>query len=361
MPTVSVITPTHDRADVISEAIASVQHQTFDDFEHVIVDDGSTDATPEIVQAWMDRDDRIRYRRLEQQQGHAAAQNRGLEAAEGDYIAVLDSDDLYRPDRLDATVSAMRDADENVAGVVHPYLAKHATHRYVHETATGTIDFDGLAERNVIAGMSNTLFRRSVAEDIGGFDEQMASTVDYDFQLRIAQDHDIVGLEEVLTVHRFDVSGVQDDAWRKRQGLIRLLAKHHEDLTARNTADRLMRVGRACLRLERTEEALTCFERAERVCPEDKRGELTRDIGISYLLAGHSAQARSALMDRLKTDPTSVRAIAGFVASFARDGRGAYDRFRRWYRTGQSVYQRLPTEHGYGRSRLRMPNIALEE
>ena len=97
---VSVITPTYNCAKFIAETIESVQAQTYENWEMVIVDDCSTDDTKAIVDAYMAKDSRIKYHCLEENSGAAVARTKAMELAEGEYMAFCDSDDLWMPDKL---------------------------------------------------------------------------------------------------------------------------------------------------------------------------------------------------------------------------------------------------------------------
>lgn len=105
MPVVSVIMPTYNGALFIEDAVASVLRQTFDDFELIVVDDGSTDDTTDKLRRF--RDSRVRYLALKNNQGSAQATCTGLQAAGGRYIALLDSDDVALPHRLATQVRLM--------------------------------------------------------------------------------------------------------------------------------------------------------------------------------------------------------------------------------------------------------------
>lgn len=99
MPCFSIVIPTYNRAHMLPKALESVYHQTFPDWECIIVDDGSTDNTKEIVQKWTDRDNRFRYI-YQQNAERSAARNKGIENAKGEWICFLDSDDYFLPERL---------------------------------------------------------------------------------------------------------------------------------------------------------------------------------------------------------------------------------------------------------------------
>ena len=108
-PLVSIITPAYRAASFIEETIASVRAQTVDDFEHLIVDDRSPDDTAAVVQAWAYRDPRIVCIRHDTNGGPARARNTALARAQGQYIAFLDSDDLWVPEKLERQLAFMRE------------------------------------------------------------------------------------------------------------------------------------------------------------------------------------------------------------------------------------------------------------
>jgi len=100
-PIVSIITPSFNAAKFIAETIQSVRNQTFENWEMIIVDDASTDNTEEVVKAVSEGDPRIVFERLSNNSGTAVARNRGLELSRGRFIAFLDSDDLWDPNKLE--------------------------------------------------------------------------------------------------------------------------------------------------------------------------------------------------------------------------------------------------------------------
>jgi glycosyltransferase involved in cell wall biosynthesis len=113
-PTVSVVIPTYNSPDLLLETIASVQAQTFGDFEIVVIDDGSTDDTPQRLAELATTEPRLRVVR-QQNAGIGAARNRGIDEARGHYVAVLDHDDLWEPEKLETQVRWMQEHPEAVA------------------------------------------------------------------------------------------------------------------------------------------------------------------------------------------------------------------------------------------------------
>lgn len=110
---VSVITPSYNTAEFISETIESVLSQTYDNWEMIIVDDCSTDNTDDVVSEYSARDPRIRYIKNDTNLGAALTRNRALDEARGQWIAFLDSDDLWEPDKLEQQINFMKNGNIN--------------------------------------------------------------------------------------------------------------------------------------------------------------------------------------------------------------------------------------------------------
>ena len=110
---VSIITPTYNCGRFIARTIDSVLAQTYINWEMVIVDDCSQDDTKEVVKGYMEKDSRIRYECLESNSGAAVARTRAMELAEGQYMAFLDSDDIWKPEKLEKQLRFMEDNDVN--------------------------------------------------------------------------------------------------------------------------------------------------------------------------------------------------------------------------------------------------------
>jgi len=196
-PTVSVVIPTYNRADILGRAIRSVLGQTFEDFEVLIVDDASADHTDEVVRGFSDA--RIRFLRQSENAGVGAARNRGMREAAGQYVALLDSDDAWLPQKLERQVDRLASAPDRVALV---YTGIVRVQEDGTEVATRPIDrgnvWARMLRRNVIDGTSTVLFRRSVIDRIGFFDEGMPAIEDYDYWVRLTREYEVDVVPEPL-------------------------------------------------------------------------------------------------------------------------------------------------------------------
>ncbi len=120
MPKVSVVVLTHNRRRLLRRAISSILNQTFQDFEIVLVDDASTDNTPEVVRSFGDA--RIKYIRHEVNKGEAGSRNTGVTSSSGDYIAFLDDDDEWLPEKLEQQVRLLDSSPSQVGAVYTGFL-----------------------------------------------------------------------------------------------------------------------------------------------------------------------------------------------------------------------------------------------
>lgn len=184
MTKVSIITSTYNRCNRLAKAIESVQKQTFQDYEHIIVDDGSTDGTAEIVKGF--NDPKIKYIKRPKNFGtDTRPKNDGILKAQGEYIAFLDDDCEYRPDHLQALVSELDKQPENIPLVYGDRWLVDET-KSIGDQLGITSDFNAalLMQRNYI-DMSDVLVRKQALYDVGGFDEEYRKYVDWNLWVRL--------------------------------------------------------------------------------------------------------------------------------------------------------------------------------
>ncbi|MHC4664341.1 MAG: glycosyltransferase family 2 protein [Planctomycetota bacterium] len=204
MPEVSVIIPTYNSADLVVEAIDSVLVQTYKDYELIIVDDGSTDDTAKVVEAYGDR---VRY--LYQENAHiAAARNNGFRVSAGKYIAQLDADDLWLPEKLEKQLALFRNYPD--AGMVYcdSYICNYGREHqrdqvysklYVPQLS-GYV-FEYFFKTNPLC-TSSAVISRVVWEELGGLDTTMRGGQDTEFFMRITAFRPVYCCPEPLMIYR---------------------------------------------------------------------------------------------------------------------------------------------------------------
>ena len=222
IPAVSVLMAVRDGAPWVAEAVASVLGQTAGDLELIVVDDGSTDATPELLAKV--RDERLRVDRRPAA-GLTPALNRGLALARGPLVARLDADDLALPERL----ARQRDflaAHPDVGLLGGGVRELDAGGREVAVRVPPASDAalrSALIRRNPFIH-SAVMVRRALVERVGGYDESVPVAQDYDLWMRLARVTRLASLPEVMVVRRLlpgRVSAVRDDARLRAEVRIR--------------------------------------------------------------------------------------------------------------------------------------------
>jgi glycosyltransferase involved in cell wall biosynthesis len=212
MPAVSVIIPTHNRAAMVREAIESVLAQSYADRELIVVDDGSTDGTRAAVAAFLPQLTYI----YQEHQGVSAARNRGAAMARGEYLAFLDSDDLWLAHKLTRQMRFMESHPEAIVCYTDEIWIRKGMRvnpMKKHRKYSGMIFAYCLPL--CIISPSSVLFLRRLFEEADGFDETLAVCEDYDLWLRIAARHPVYLVNEPLIVKR---GGHDDQLSRSRTG-----------------------------------------------------------------------------------------------------------------------------------------------
>jgi len=202
VPKVTVIIPTYNRARYLGEAIASVLNQTFSDFELIVIDDGSTDNTPELVRAIGDR--RIDYRQRSHN-GISASLNAGLCEARGQYIARLDSDDLWHPEML-STLVAILDTQPAIGVAYGKAQAIDSEGSTLPHVLGRAGYFPGDSLRSLVYDDCTCnialLARRESLDRAGSYDEALAANEDWDMWLRVARSDRFCFVDKILAWFR---------------------------------------------------------------------------------------------------------------------------------------------------------------
>ena len=201
-PAVSVVIPAYNASRFLPESLRSILDQSWQDLECIVVDDGSTDDTAEVVRAIDDV--RLRYHRVERG-GVAHARNTGMSIATGEWVAILDADDVWQPDKLHmqlAAASAVPGSGLVLCGyyVSSPVLSPQ--YRVIPADSHRTMERWLLLEGNGPAFGSTAMFRRALVEEVGGFDESLSTSADLEFAWRLAQSAAVVTVAEPLVFYR---------------------------------------------------------------------------------------------------------------------------------------------------------------
>jgi glycosyltransferase involved in cell wall biosynthesis len=197
---VSVIIPAYNAVRTIERTLKSVQNQTYTNLEIIVVDDGSTDETPLLIQRLADLDHRIKLLR-NANGGVSSARNYGIRSARGEFIAPLDADDLWHPEKLAKQVTAMRDS----IGAIYCWSRViDDQDRVLYDLAPCSLRGDvytALITTNFLHS-STLLIRRSSIEEVGGYDQTMSYCEDFKFNLELAERYDFDLIPEFLSGYR---------------------------------------------------------------------------------------------------------------------------------------------------------------
>ena len=214
-PAVSVVIPTFNRAWCLAETLSSVAGQTFRDFETLVIDDGSTDDTPDLLRRFPG----VRVHRWEDNRGVSAARNRGIEMARGRWVCFLDSDDRWTANKLQAQVDWMLSHPECPACYTDEIWIRHGVRvnpKNKHRKHSGDIFKQCLPL--CIISPSSIMLRATVLDAIGRFDTDLAACEDYDLWLRLASRYRVDCLPEKLIVK---TGGHDDQLSHKFRGMDR--------------------------------------------------------------------------------------------------------------------------------------------
>lgn len=209
-PYFSVIIPTYNRKKFIETALNSVLDQSFPDLELIVIDDGSTDKTGQLIQSINDK--RLKYIRQEHQ-GVSAARNRGIQESRANFICFLDSDDRFKNTKLQAAYKYINDFPEYM--IFHTEelwyrYGKILNQKKIHKKPEGDVFINSL--KLCCIGMSTTVINKDLFKHIGAFDENFQTCEDYEFWLRATSLYPVKLIPDILTIKQ---GGHSDQLSRK--------------------------------------------------------------------------------------------------------------------------------------------------
>lgn len=222
MPIISVIIPAYNAEKTLEKTIESVLQQTFFDWELIIINDGSQDSTVEVVS-------RIRDPRIQlfsyPNAGVSASRNRGIAKASGEFIAFLDADDLWTPDKLEASLQALQANPQ--AAVAYSWTD------YIDESGQFFRPGNHLTENgNVYAKLllgfflengSNALIRKQALTEVGGFDESLAGPEDWEISLRLARQYQFIAVPIPQVLYRLSPQSASSNIEKMELQYLRML------------------------------------------------------------------------------------------------------------------------------------------
>ncbi len=209
---VSVVMPAYNCAQYVAEAIRSVLGQTHRNLELIVIDDCSSDDTFSILQGFASQDARVRPFRNERNLGVAATRNRGISLAAGEYVALLDSDDRWHPEKLDLQLRCAQATGAELIYTSYALMDASGDTPYPAQIVPGSVDVKQLLRNNVI-GCSTVMLRRALFDRYQFPAEYYHE--DYALWLQLLQDgHKAAGLPEVLVDYRVTSGSKAGNKWK---------------------------------------------------------------------------------------------------------------------------------------------------
>lgn len=203
-PFFSVVVPTYKRPRLLKAAVESILNQTYNNYEVIIIDDdNSNNEVEKIVKSF--KDDRIKLYKNKLNQGGGGARNTGIKYAKGKWIAFLDDDDCFLPNKLDLFYNSIRCLDDQIAILYSGYISynfesRKEIKRY-YPIKKGEIYYD-LLYKNYLGGFSAVVIRRDVLIEVNGLDENLESRQDLDLYVRITKNYKVDYIDDCLVRYR---------------------------------------------------------------------------------------------------------------------------------------------------------------
>lgn len=288
-PPVSVIIPNYNYACYLREAIDSALNQTYRNIEIIVVDDGSQDNSAEVLESYSDK---IKFIQ-QQNQGVSAARNVGFQASSGDYIAFLDADDVWLPQKIEKQIK--RFLDDVELGLVHVGLEDidaDGNKLKIHvDGLEGWVSQELLLFKRpvILGGGSGMLIPRKIFEETGGFDLQLSTSADWDIFYQISSRYQVGFVPEILMKYRVHDSNMHSNIPRMEREMMIGYKKAFSE-----TSDKVQSIKRTAY------------------------GNLHQVLAGSYFRAGqYSAFAKHALRS-IRLTPTNFIYFASFPLRFLR-------------------------------------------
>ncbi|MEB3316905.1 MAG: glycosyltransferase [Cyanobacteriota bacterium] len=240
-PAVDIVIPVYNGASHLRETLATIEQQAYPNLFVYVVDDCSSDETASILAEHISRFP-LKIIRHSQNRGLSAARNSGIAAGNGQYLAILDADDLWRPAKIAKQVELFESSDSSV-GIVsadfqvideHGFMPDDTVYDYCRDVTPLTRQL--LVLGNVVSGGSAALIKRECVDRCGGFDESLSACEDWEMWHRIAATYSIRILREPLVLVRRHSQSMQGDTPRMLRNRIEVFRRFASDSSSRDLA-----------------------------------------------------------------------------------------------------------------------------
>lgn len=273
MPRVTVVIPAFNAEQTVGPALDSVLSQTYSDLEVLAVDDGSTDGTSTVISTYGPPVHLLRTNN----QGVSSARNLGIQQASGEYVAFLDADDLWEPDKLERQL-ALLDADRTagVSTTGHRVVDWYLRPIDLIRIPTDPDPCETLLLHSMQVGqISSAVVRTELARDLGGFDSNFSQCADWDFFLRLSQHASFATLSDPMIMYRVHSGGMSRNVPLFERDAFAVLQKffggapapHYEAMRRRVYANHWMIVSYAYLQADQRADSVRCYLNALRCYP----------------------------------------------------------------------------------------------
>ena len=273
---VSIILPTYNRSSVIKRSINSVLGQSFHKLELIVVNDGSTDNTDDIIKKMSQFDDRIQYIKFNTNKGPQKARNTGIHAAKGDYIALLDSDDEWEPNFIEEALSIFQKGSSKL-GVVYSHVGifdeKGNITKFINSSVKGDI-YQFLLKTCSLAPTSALLIKRVCFNKCGLFNPNLVSCQDDDICMKIAKHFEFDFINKPLVLMHLDASNrVSGDFNRIAEGFNTLVGIYKNDiinaLGKNELANKYVKLARYYIRANNFQESKRAYAQSLIIYPNN--------------------------------------------------------------------------------------------
>ncbi|WP_347273679.1 glycosyltransferase [Candidatus Kuenenia sp.] len=287
-PLVSIVMPTYNCAAYLPESIESILAQTYDTYEVVVIDDGSADNTKLVLEPYMEK---IRYIDLGRNEGLPTARNLGIQSAKGEYVAFLDADDIWMPEKLEMSIDQfMKNPDAGMVYSKHINIdskSQFMEGKIMRRLPSGNIFTQLFFEQNFII-CSSVVVRKEVFNKTALFDSELVNCQDWDMWLRIAFYYKAIGIDVPLVKYR------------------------HSSKSLSKNRDNVLKYQKVII-----DKIYTMFKDSENGISEKmykkRLAAHYAKIGRHYMRMGDKIAARENFRLSLKMDPVNIRTLRYYL------------------------------------------------